>query len=77
MLEGNEVEKQIGKSGKVIVDVTGDGFVKANVGFKEGAVDAGLFINLDLIELMHQAADKTGNALAKTAVDGFAKMLGR
>lgn len=64
MLEGKELEKQIGEYGSVSVDIDDQLKVKVAV---EGHVD--------LMAELHKVVDKTGNPIAKWLVSALEALL--
>lgn len=66
MLEGKELEGNIGSVGTYSVDVDADGIVTAGVGFK-----------VDVLDLLEKLAAKTGTTLDDSLVAGIKKLLGR
>lgn len=77
MLEGNEVEGKIGSGGSYFLDVDDKGMTTVQVNYKEGALDSGMFVKLDVIDLLKMAALKTANSLDDNMVAMISAALGR
>lgn len=77
MLDGNEVEQPIGKSGKAIVDVSPFGVAKAEITWSEGGTKAGAFIEVDVVEILEKLAAKTDNKVDDALVGMVKSALGR
>lgn len=77
MLEGNEVDQQIGKSGKAVVDVSPFGVVKASINWSEGGVTAGASVEVDVIDILEKLAVKSDNKIDDAIVNMVKSALGR
>ncbi len=79
MLEGKEVEKKFGEGkGELYVDVSMDGTVKFGVSYEDSPVK-GVKVKtaneaeIGLADLIHLAADKTGNGILKAVAEAVDK----
>ncbi len=63
MLEGIEVEKKLGNSGSVILDVNGQGIAVAQASWVEGGVSASLSVEVDVIMILEALVAKTDNQI--------------
>lgn len=77
MLDGNEVEKAIGKSGLAIVDVNAQGIARAEANWAEGGVKAGAFVEVDVVEILEKLAAKSDNKIDDAIVGMIKSALGR
>jgi hypothetical protein len=66
MLEGKELEKNIGKYGQVSVDVT-----------PRGEVEVAVAAKIDLLAELAKLAKKTGTEIDDVVVKGLMKLFGR
>lgn len=66
MLEGNELEGNIGSIGNYKVDVQKDGHLEVSVGVK-----------IDLLGEIEKLAAKTGNKIDDSVVEFLKKLMGR
>lgn len=77
MLDGKEVEGKVGAGGSYFIDVDAKGLVTAQISYKEGALDSGMFVKLDVIDLLKMASLKTANTLDDNMVTMISAALGR
>lgn len=77
MLEGNEVEKKIGKGGLAIVDVSASGIARAEANWAEGGVKAAAIIEIDVVPILEMLAAKTDNKIDDAMVAMIKGALGR
>ena len=77
MLDGNEVEQPIGKSGKAVVDVSPFGVVKASINWSEGGVTAGASVEVDVVDILEKLAAKSDNKIDDAIVAVVKNALGR
>lgn len=76
-LEGNEVEGKLGNAGGYKVDVKDDGTARVELDASGSGVKGGLFLDLDIVEILKAAAAKTSNGVDDAIVGTIAKAFGR
>lgn len=77
MLEGNELEKQIGAGGKIIVDVDSQGIVKVSGLYEEGIVKASLSVQVDVLDIVSKLVADSANKVDDALLGMLKAALGR
>lgn len=77
MLEGNELEKQVGAGGKIILDVTSAGIAKVQFAYEEGAVKGGLFVDVDVLDIVSKLVADSANKVDDALLGMLKAALGR
>jgi len=77
MLEGKELQGQIGPDGQWEVDVMDSGLVKATASYGMSGVQGGAFLEIDIVMLLEKLAAKTTNTIDDALVAAIKKALGR
>lgn len=77
VMEGNELEKQFGKSGAVVLDVNASGIATAKIDWAEGGTKAGIFVEVDVMSILEKLAASTDNKIDDAMVSMIKGALGR
>jgi hypothetical protein len=77
MLEGNEVEKQVGAGGKLVVDVSSQGIAKVEFAYAEGVVKGGLFVEVDVLDIVSKLVADSANKVDDALLGMLRAALGR
>ncbi len=77
MLEGNELEKQVGAGGKLVLDVSPQGLAKVEFAYAEGAVKGGLYAEVDVLDILQALVLKSENKVDDALFNMVKGALGR
>lgn len=77
VMEGNELEKQFGKSGAIVLDVSSSGIATAKIDWAEGGTKAGVFVEVDVMSILEKLAANTDNKIDDAMVGMVKSALGR